>query len=71
VTEKDAKALVAQWKERDTVLKEVRREEVRAADTEQFILSMAGLLEGIVSGLPPRTTSGLIQQQAVFSKLRQ
>jgi hypothetical protein len=70
VTRQEAKTLVAQWEKRKELLAQVRRSEIRAADTEHFIHSMSGILEALLPGLPVRMTSGLIEQQALFSKLR-
>lgn len=70
VTKKDAEALVDQWEKRNELLEEVRREEILSADTQDFIRSMSGVLEGVLADLPARNTSGLVEQQAVFSRLR-
>lgn len=61
---------MAQWRERSAFLAKLRREEIRAADTAQFIHSMSGVLEAVLSELPVRTSSGLVEQQAIFSRLR-
>jgi hypothetical protein len=70
VTKEDAKALVNQWEKRNQLLEEIRRREILSADTQEFIRSMSGVLESVVSNLPARDTSGLVDQQAFFSRFR-
>jgi hypothetical protein len=70
VTKKDAEALVDQWEKRNALLEEVGREEILSADTQDFIRCMSGVLEEVLADLPARNTSGLVEQQAVFSRLR-
>lgn len=70
VTKKDAEALVDQWEKRNELLEGVRRKEILSVDTQDFIRSMSGVLESVLADLPARSTSGLVEQQAVFSRLR-
>ena len=60
---------VETWKRAGLELEEIRRREIEATDTREAIrqLFSSAALPG---DLPPRTTSGLVEQQAWFAKLR-
>ena len=60
---------VQTWKEAGPVLEEIRRRDIENADTQQAVRDLFGF--PIPADLPPRTTSGLVEQQAWFAKLRQ
>ena len=60
---------VERWKEVGPILEEIRRRELENTDTQEAIQQLFG------SGDPyrdiaPRATSGLVEQQAWFAKLR-
>jgi hypothetical protein len=52
-----------------TLLEEERNERIHTADTAAFVRACAGLLDAQLPNLPPRTSSGLVQQQAEFRKV--
>jgi len=57
------------WRRAQKKLDELRRREIEAADTTQALRQLFGS-PGFPADLPPRTTSGLVEQQAWFGKLR-
>jgi len=64
------KERVAQWAAAAPVMQALRDEEVRQSDTEQGIRQLAGIASMTLRDQPPRTESGLVEQQAWFAKLR-
>ncbi len=56
------------WKDAEPLLEQDKREQIRNADTEAFIRFSAGFVDATLQWLSPRTTSGLIEQQAMFKK---
>jgi len=60
---------VERWKLVGPQLEEIRRREIELANTQVSIRRL--FPETRFSHLPKRTTSGLIEQQAWFAKLRQ
>lgn len=48
----------------------VRRGEIKSADTARFLRTTAGLLSRHLAKLPPRRSSGLVEQQYWFGKIR-
>ncbi len=60
---------VETWQRAGNELDEIRRREIETADTQEAVRQLFG--PGVtVRDLPPRTTSGLVEQQAWFAKLR-
>ena len=51
------------------MLERLRREAIRTASTAEAIEMYSSAFRAALRSLPPRKTSGLIQQQAVFRKL--
>jgi len=60
---------VQTWKEAGPWLEEIRRRDIENADT-QVAVSMLFSEDDDSPYLPRRTTSGLVEQQAWFAKLR-
>jgi hypothetical protein len=58
------------WKEIGPVLEEMRAEDIRAADTVQAMEILDDAFESAVWLNPPRPSSGLIEQQAIFARER-
>jgi hypothetical protein len=58
---------VETWQRAGLELDEIRRREIQSTDTQTAIRQIFG--SAMVTGLPPRTTSGLVEQQAWFMKL--
>lgn len=59
------------WKRAGKELEQIRRKEIREIDTQRAIEAFNGLVQIVVRDHPPPPTSGLVEQQAWFSKLRQ
>jgi len=57
------------WRRAGAELDEIRRHEIETADTQQAVRQMFGT-EGSLDSSPPRTTSGLVEQQAFFARFR-
>jgi hypothetical protein len=64
--EADLRAFVERWRTAGPRLEELRREELRNVDVAKVIESLNGAFEATLAG-PVRTTSGLVEQQAIFS----
>jgi hypothetical protein len=60
---------VETWRQAGPELEEIRRREIEATDSAVAIRQLFGSAPPPWD-LPPRTTSGLVEQQAWFAKLR-
>jgi len=60
---------VETWRAAGEELEEIRRREIVDADTCKAVEQIFGT-SGALPDLPPRLTSGLVEQQAWFAKLR-
>jgi hypothetical protein len=60
---------VETWRRAGPELEEIRRREIEIMDTGEAIRQLFGST-AVYKDLPPRTTSGLVEQQAWFAKLR-
>jgi len=58
------------WKLAGPELERIRREEIRKTDTARAVAFLSGILESHVRRHPPGRTSGLVRQQAFFSRAR-
>jgi len=63
-------ARVRQWEKAGAVMQSLRREEIQGADTAQALRNFTGAVLAEVRRRPERTTSGLVEQQRWFSRLR-
>ena len=61
---------VETWRRAGPELEEIRRRELQALDTREAIRQLFGASESLFRNQPRRTTSGLVEQQAWFAKLR-
>ena len=61
---------VAAWSEAGPALEVIRREEVRTADNLAVLASLEGAFDYAIRSLPPRETSGMVEMQQYFAKLR-
>ena len=64
--EADLRAYVERWRIAGSRLAELRREELRNVEVARVIESLNSAFEATLLG-PVRTTSGLVEQQAIFS----
>lgn len=65
----EMRAFVERWRVAGARLAELRREELRNVEIASVIESLNGAFQATLAG-PVRTTSGLIEQQAIFSRIR-
>lgn len=65
----DVRAFVERWQVAGARLAELRREELSNVEIGSVIESLNGAFQATLDG-PVRTTSGLIEQQAIFSRIR-
>ena len=68
-SEAGLRAFVERWRIAGARLEHLRREELRNVDVAAAIESLDGAFEATLAG-PERTTSGLVEQQAIFARLR-
>lgn len=61
---------VQTWKEAGPLLEEIRREEVREADNVQVVALLEDAFKDAVRRLPQRESSGLVEMQKWFAKMR-
>jgi hypothetical protein len=61
---------VETWRRAGLELEEIRRREIESADTREAVRQIFGSSEALFLNLEAPTTSGLIEQQAWFAKLR-
>jgi len=59
---------VETWKQAGRELEEIRRRELQAIDTREAVRQLFSA-SVVIGDLPPRTTSGLVEQQAWFARL--
>ncbi len=58
------------WKETGEILEELRREEMREASLPETILALTDACESALRLKPPQPTSGLIEMQRIFRRLK-
>lgn len=58
------------WKCVAEVMDNLRRDQIRRANTVEAVAAFDGLFEQVLATTPQRTTSGLVEQQAWFAKAR-
>jgi hypothetical protein len=58
------------WEEAAPVLERLREEAIRSADTAAAIEQLSDAFESARLHFPPATTSGLVEQQRLFARLR-
>jgi hypothetical protein len=65
-----AAEVVRAWKRAEARMQELRDREILEADTVVAMQQLSGAFNQAIAQLPLRDTSGLVEQQAWFSKLR-
>jgi len=65
-----ATARVGQWRRAGEVMEKVQAEEIRTADTAQAMRALTGAVLAELQRRPAEPTSGLVEQQRWFRKLR-
>lgn len=61
---------VAIWKRTGPILQQLEIDEYRSADVSNILMSLSDVNELAVKTHPPLPTSGLIEMQRLFAKLR-
>lgn len=59
-----------QWAEAAPTLEALRREEIRTADNRHILALLEPAFNHAIRTLPPRSTSGMVEMQRLFAKLR-
>ena len=67
--EKELRAYVERWRLASAKIEELRRQDLRNINVAEHIEAMNGAFEAALA-TQTRTTSGLVEQQAIFAKLR-
>ena len=67
--EKELRAYVERWRLASAKFEELRRQDLRNVNVAQHIEAMNGAFEAALS-TQIRATSGLVEQQAIFAKIR-
>lgn len=65
----DLRAFVGAWQIASARLVALRREDLCRVDVSEHIIALNGAFEAALAG-PVRKSSGLVEQQAVFARLR-
>jgi hypothetical protein len=58
------------WREAGPELERIRREEIRRLDTLETLAILEDAFNHALHSLPPRKSSGLVEMQKYFAKLR-
>lgn len=66
----DIRRWVETWKRAGPELEAIRREEVRNANNIEALDALEGLFNHATRTMPPRETSGMVEMQKYFAKLR-
>jgi hypothetical protein len=66
----EIKAWAQRWKAAGQALEAVKRRELQALDESRYLETMDGLLQWACDHAQERLTSGLVEQQRVFSRIR-
>jgi len=61
---------VARWQDAGPELEAIRRNDIRGADNLKVLEILASAFNHAVRTLPPRPSSGMVEMQAVFARLR-
>lgn len=61
---------VQTWKEAGPALEAIRRSEIRDADNLEVLASLESAFNQALAALPPRPSSGLVEMQGWFARLR-
>lgn len=61
---------VNRWKETGEILENLKREEFKQSNRASIILSLSDASQSAILKYPPLPTSGLIEMQKLFNKLK-
>ena len=65
------RAWVETWQRAGAALERIKRQELRAYDYSRHQAAVDGMLRWACANAKPRLTSGLVEQQRLFAKLRE
>ena len=65
----ELRAFVEAWRVASERMEALRREDLRRVDVADHIMALNDAFEATLAG-PARESSGLVEQQAIFSRLR-
>ena len=68
--EKNLRRWVAGWQKAGSLLERLRNEAIRNSDTACAIEQLSDAFESALRHYPPAATSGLVEQQRIFARLR-
>ena len=69
-SKRELRAFVERWQTASARLDDLRREDLRDVDVAERIEALNGAFEAALARLPPRKTCGLVEQQAIFARMR-
>jgi len=58
------------WKRTGPLLDELRDEDIRNADTQNAVEALSDAFDSALRHFSPRTTSGLVEMQRIFSRIK-
>lgn len=61
---------VSRWREKGEFLEKLKLREFRRSNLEQTILSLSDASDSALKFYPPKPTSGLIEMQKLFAKIK-
>ena len=64
------KEWIANWRENGPILERLRVKEYSASDLAETLLSLSDVTEASLRVHPPKPTSGIIEMQRLFAKMR-
>ena len=64
------KEWIANWREMGPILEQLRVKEYHASDLAETLLSLSDVTRASLKAHPPKPTSGIIEMQRLFAKLR-
>jgi hypothetical protein len=68
--EENIRRWVAGWQKASVVLERLRAEAIRNSNTAAAIEQLSDAFDSALLHCPPQATSGLVEQQRVFARLR-
>jgi hypothetical protein len=68
--EENIRKWLAGWRKAGPVLERLRAEVIRNSDTAGAIEQLSDAFESALRQYPPAATSGLVEQQRIFARLR-
>ena len=67
----ELRKFVEHWKQLGPILDQINADELRAMDQQEAIRQIMPMCDWAIEHSEPRTTSGLVEQQRYFAKMRE